>query len=188
MKSEKEKMLAGELYNSSDAELENELRIARKLIHQFNATNPDQENERKKILQDLLHTSVSDTYIEPPFYCDYGYNVKIGKNFNANFDCVFLDSNEIVFGDNILIGPGVHIYTSGHPLSGEERNSYLEFAKPVHIGSDVWIGGRSIILPGVSIGNNVVIGAGSVVTTDIPDNSIAVGNPCKVIRENKLNK
>ncbi|HAB53995.1 acetyltransferase [Candidatus Uhrbacteria bacterium RIFOXYC2_FULL_47_19] len=186
MKTEKEKMLASEPYNSSDPELETELLFARDLIYKFNTTEPRQVDLRKSILKTLLRTDVSDTYIEPPFYCDYGYNVKIGKNFNTNFDCVFLDSNEIAFGDNTLIGPGVHIYTSGHPLSGEERNKYLEFAKPVRIGSDVWIGGRSIILPGVNIGNNVVIGAGSVVASDIPDNSIAVGNPCKVIKENKI--
>ena len=185
MKSEKEKMLSGDLYNSSDIELEKELNFARDLIYKFNTTSPKQKDLRKEILQSLLRDNVFDISIEPPFYCDYGYNIKIGRNFNANFDCVFLDSNEIVFGDNILIGPSVHIYTSGHPLSGEERKIYLEFAKPVHIGSDVWIGGKSVIMPGVSIGSNVVIGAGSVVTENIPSNTIAVGNPCKVIKKNK---
>lgn len=185
MKSEKEKMLMGEPYNSSDQELLSDLGRARRIIHEFNKSDPGQAKFRRELLESLLQTNCEDTYIEPPFYCDYGYNIKIGKNFNANFDCVFLDSNQIVFGDNILIGPGVHIYTSGHPLSGEERKTYLEFAKPVMIGNDVWIGGRTIILPNVKVGDNVVIGAGSVVISDIPNDSIAVGNPCRIIKKNK---
>jgi maltose O-acetyltransferase len=182
MRSEKEKMLAGELYDASDEVLSKEREYARSVSFEFNNSRPDEITKRKEILKRLIK-SEGDFLIEPPFHFDYGYNIEIGDNFFANFGCVILDVNKVKIGDNVLLGPNVQIYTATHPLDHKERMAGKEAAKPIIIGNNVWIGGGTIICPGVRIGNNTTIGAGSVVTKDIPDNVLAVGNPCKVIKE-----
>lgn len=182
---EKEKMLAGALYDAADPVLEYERLEARELLYDFNHSRPSKLPFRKAILKKLFGATGDNIYIEPMFKCDYGYNIKVGENFFANFNCVILDVMEVKIGSNVLLGPAVQIYTATHPLDPEERSTWLEYAKPVSIGSDVWIGGGAIILPGVNIGNGVTIGAGSVVTKDIPDYTFAAGNPCKVIKELK---
>ncbi len=181
MKSEKEKMLSGNYYNASDEELIRERDYAKNLIFEFNHTRPNEKEKRKKILNKLIKAK-GPFYIEPPFYCDYGYNIGVGENFYANHGCVILDVNKVQIGNNVLLGPNVQIYTATHPIDPMERLTGKEFAKPIVIGNNVWVGGGTIICPGVKIGDNVTIGAGSVVTKDIPDSVIAVGNPCKVIR------
>lgn len=182
MKTEKEKMLNGELYNGADPELVRERQNARRLTRLFNETIETDENQRMKILKELIGSTGKNFFIEPPFRCDYGYNIYIGENFYANFDCVFLDVCEIRIGDNCFIAPGVHIYTAAHPLDPVQRNSGLEYGAPITIGHHVWIGGRTIINPGVTIGNNVVIGSGSVVTKNVPDGVVTAGNPAKIIK------
>ncbi len=181
MKSEKEKMLNGELYNAADKELIKEREYARNLTSEYNQTKPNEVERRNHILGQLIKAKGS-IYIEPPFHCDYGYNIVVGENFYANFGCVILDVNKVEIGDNVLLAPNVQLYTATHPIDPKERLSGLEFAKPIIIGNNVWIGGGTIICPGVKIGDNTTIGAGSVVTKDIPNNVIAVGNPCKVIK------
>lgn len=181
MDSEKEKMLSGWLYNAADAELVMERQCARELIFQLNHTGPGDAEKRKEILKRLIRARGSFT-IEPPFYCDYGYNIEIGDNFYANFGCVILDVNTVRIGRNALLAPYVQIYTAAHPTDPAQRLTGLEFARPVVIGDNVWIGGGAIICPGITIGSGVTIGAGSVVTKELPDNVIAAGNPCKVIR------
>lgn len=182
MKSEKEKMLNGELYYAADPELLNERLNARKLTRLFNQTLESEENKRAEILKKLFGSTGKNLYIEPVFRCDYGYNIHVGENFYANFDCVFLDVCEIRIGDNCFIAPGVHIYTAAHPLDPVERISGGEFGKPVTIGHNVWIGGKAIINPGVNIGNNAVIASGAVVTKDIEDNVVAGGIPAKILK------
>ncbi|SET64869.1 maltose O-acetyltransferase [Natronincola peptidivorans] len=182
IKSEKEKMLAGEYYDAGDEELVKERNYAKDLTFAFNYTKPSETEKKKEILRQLINAKGS-FHIEAPFQCDYGYNIEVGENFYANYGCILLDVNKIVIGDNVLLAPNVQIYTAAHPIDPEERLTGKEFAKPITIGNNVWIGGGSILCPGVSIGNNVTIGAGSVVTKDVPDNVIAGGNPCKVIKE-----
>lgn len=182
MKTEKEKMLNGELYNAGDPELTRDRLNARKLTRLFNETIESDIDYRTLLLTKLFGSTGNSLYVEPTFRCDYGYNIHVGDNFYANFDCVFLDVCEIRIGDNCFIAPGVHIYTATHPLDAEARNSGAEFGKPVTIGHNVWIGGRSVINPGVSIGNNVVIASGAVVTKDVPDHVVVGGNPAKVIK------
>ena len=145
---------------------------------------PSQLKERSEILQKLFKRLGKNTFIEQPFFCDYGYNIEAGKNFYANHNLIILDATEVKIGDNVFIGPNCGIYTAGHPVEETQRNEGIEYAKRITIGNSVWIGGNVTILPGVTIGNNVVIGAGSVVTKDIPSNSIAYGNPCQVKKEN----
>jgi maltose O-acetyltransferase len=181
MRSEKEKMLAGELYNAADEELVSEREHARNLLYEFNHTIPGEKEKRQEIIKQLI-VAKDSFYIEAPFNCDYGYNIEVGDNFYANYGCIILDVNKVSIGDNVLLAPNVQIYTAAHPIDPFERLTGKEFAKPVSIGDNVWIGGEAIICPGVKIGNNVTIGAGSVVTKDIPDNVVAVGNPCRVIR------
>lgn len=181
MKSEKEKMLSGELYLASDAELLKERRQAKRLLRQLNISEYLVTKPAKDILKELIPNTGKNFYVEPPFHCDYGYNIHCGDNVYFNVNCVVLDTMKITIGSNVLFGPAVQIYAAAHPLDKEVRKT-LEFSKPISIGNDCWIGGGSIILPGVSIGNNCVIGAGSVVTKDIPDDSVAVGNPAKVIK------
>ncbi len=181
MKTEKEKMLAGELYFAGGDELEKDRTAARILFSEYNSTKPTELEKKKEILKKLIKAK-GDIYIEPPFYCDYGYNIEIGENFYANFSCILLDTNKIIIGNNVMFGPNVQIYTATHPLKAEERIKGLESAKPIIIGDNVWIGGGAIVCPKVKIGNNTTIGAGSVVTKNIPDNVLAFGNPCKVIR------
>lgn len=181
MKSEKEKMLAGQLYNALDEELVREREYAKDLIFQFNNTHPSEKKLKQDILKQLI-VAKGSFHIEAPFYCDYGYNIEVGDNFYANFGCIILDVNKVSIGNNVLFGPYVQVYTATHPVDPAERLTGKEFAKPIIIGDNVWIGGGTIICPGVKIGNNTTIGAGSVVTKDIPDNAVAFGNPCKVAR------
>ena len=178
---EKEKMLNGEYYDPMDYELKRDRMEARKLLHTFNHSQPAEGIRRKEILKTLFGKSGNELFAEPPFYCDYGYNIEVAENFYANFDCVILDVNKVIIGDNVQLGPGVHIYTAKHPTDPEERLQKTENSEQVEIGNNVWIGGGAIICPGVKIGSNTTIGAGSVVTNDIPANVLAVGNPCKVI-------
>lgn len=182
MKTEKEKMLNGELYDASDPQLTAERREARLLIKQLNDSSEDETPLREQTLQKLIGRAGKELWIEPPFYCDYGSNISVGDKVFFNFNCVVLDVMPVTIGSNVLFGPNVQIYTATHPLDWRERAKWLEFAKPISIGSDVWIGGGAIICPGVSIGDRAVIGAGSVVTKDIPSDVFAAGNPCKVIR------
>jgi maltose O-acetyltransferase len=183
MKSEKQKMLAGELYFAADPQLSEERLKARKLVKAFNDSQPDAIEERAALLKDLLRRTGKNFWIEPPFFCDYGYNIRAGEDVFFNFSCVVLDVMPVTLGDRVLIGPNVQIYTGTHPLDHKVRGTLLEYAEPIEIGSDVWIGGGSIICPGVKIGDRSIIGAGSVVTKDIPEDVVAAGNPCKVIRK-----
>jgi maltose O-acetyltransferase len=182
MKTEKEKMLAGELYNALDKELSEERLKARLLIKELNDTREDETGERNRILKELLPNAGEGLWLQPPFYCDYGYNITLGKNVFFNFNCIILDVAPVIIGSRTLFGPNVQIYTATHPVNYKERASGLEFAKPITIGEDVWVGGSVVICPGVKIGDRSVIGAGSVVTRDIPDDVFAAGNPCRVIR------
>lgn len=183
MKTEKQKMLNGELYYAADPELHRERKNARRLTRLFNTSLETDTNQRTQLLKELLGSTGENLYIEPTFRCDYGYNIHVGQNFYANFDCVFLDVCEIRIGDNCMIAPGVHIYTATHPLNSIERISGAEYGKPVTIGDNVWIGGRAVINPGVTIGNNVVIASGAVVTKDVPDNVVVGGNPARIIKQ-----
>lgn len=182
MKTEKEKMLTGELYDPLDAELSEERLNARLLIHALNSTWEDQTEERRRIVTELLPNAATGLWLQPPFYCDYGYNIITGEKVFFNFNCVVLDVMTVTIGSHTMFGPNVQIYTATHPMDHHERAAGLEFAKPVSIGSDVWVGGSAVICPGVSIGDRSVIGAGSVVTKDIPPDVFAAGNPCKVVR------
>ena len=182
MKSEKEKMISGKPYKAFGDELLAERQYAKEMIFDFNSLRPNQIDERNEILKRLLGKTKDKYFIEPPFRCDYGYNIEIGENFYSNYNLVILDCAPVKIGDNVLIGPNVSIYTAGHPLHYEIRNQEYEYAFPIIIGDNVWIGGNVVINPGVSIGENSVIGSGSVVTKDIPNNVIAIGNPCKVLR------
>lgn len=179
---QKERMISGALYNSNVTELVNDRKHARKLLRAFNASTEEEAKLRKSILKDLLGDVHENYHIEPPFRCDYGYNIQIGEDFYANFDCIFLDVCKIVIGNNVMFGPRVCLYTATHPLDPKVRNTGIELGTKIEIGSNVWIGGNTVVNPGVTIGDNVIVGSGSVVTKDIPDNAIAVGNPCKVLR------
>jgi maltose O-acetyltransferase len=181
MSTEKEKMLAGELYDPLDEQLCRERQRARDLCQALNASREDAREERARILRELLGRE-TDIWVQPPFFCDYGTNIAVGEKVFFNFNCVVLDVMPVRIGSNVLFGPSVQIYTATHPIDAGERRKWLEFAKPVEIGSDVWVGGAAIICPGVKIGSRSVIGAGSVVTRDIPEGVLAAGNPCRVIR------
>ena len=181
MKSEKEKMLACEFYDSGDEELINEFNHANNLTYEFNHTMPSEKAKREEIIKQLINVKGS-FLIEAPFNCDYGYNIEVGENFYANFNCVILDVNKVKIGKNCLLAPNVQIYSASHPVEPEIRLEGKELGFPITIGDNVWIGGGSIICPGVSIGNNVTIGAGSIVTRDIPDNVVAAGNPCRILK------
>ena len=181
---EKEKMLAGQLYSAVDQQLLEELMTVKDIIHKYNALAPSDSASKLAILKDLLgHIGDDKIIINQPFYCDYGKQILVGKRFFANFNFVVLDEARVTIGDDCFIGPNVSIYTACHSTDPVKRNSRQEWAKPVSIGSNVWIGGSVTILPGVTIGDNVTIGAGSVVVSDIPSNTVAVGNPCKVIKK-----
>ncbi|MFJ7827797.1 maltose acetyltransferase domain-containing protein [Psychrobacillus sp. NPDC096623] len=183
MKSEKEKMLIGELYNPADPELFEGRMNARRLTRLYNQTLETEDDKRTNLIHELFGSTNGAFYVEPTFRCDYGYNIHVGENFYANFDCVFLDVCEIRIGDNCFIAPGVHLYTATHPLNAQERIAGTEYGKPIHIGHNVWIGGRAVINPGVKIGNNVVVASGAIVIKDIPDNVMVGGNPARVIKE-----
>jgi len=190
--SEKEKMLAGLHYNSRDPELLERYYLVRKLLLKLNNSSLIDSDQRNELFISLLGKIGDNVWIETPFFCDYGEHIYIDEGTFINVNAIFLDNNIINIGKNGLIGPGVQLLTASHPLSARERlitsnenlkTSYKTFSKPIHIGDNVWIGGNTVVLPGITIGNNVTIGAGSVVTKDIPDNLLAYGNPCKIIRQ-----
>lgn len=183
MSREKDKMLSGELYKSFDAELLAERQRAKEIVFRYNSLQPSMIEERNELLKSLFGSVKGNFFIEPPFRCDYGCNIEIGENFYANYNLVILDCAKVTIGDNVLIGPNVGIYTAGHPLHFELRNEEWEFAFPITIEDNVWIGGNVVLNPGVTVGRNSVVGSGSVVTKDIPANVVAAGNPCRVIRE-----
>lgn len=180
---EKEKMLAGELYDGSEKTLREERTRAKTLCEELNRTPVAEDEKRKELIKKLLGKTGGYVHIESNVWFDYGYNTEVGENFYCNHDCVFLDCAKITFGDNVFIAPQCGFYTAAHPIEAKIRNAGLEFAKPITVGNDVWIGGGVKILPNVTIGDNCVIGAGSVVTRDIPANSVAAGNPARVIRK-----
>ncbi|WP_079504558.1 sugar O-acetyltransferase [Mesobacillus jeotgali] len=186
MKTEKEKMLAGEMYNPADPVLVKEREEARRKVRIYNQTSETEGEIRTKLLKDLLGSTGETVVMEPNIRFDYGYNTHVGENFFANFDCTILDVCEVRFGDNCMLAPGVQIYTATHPLHPVERNSGREYAKPITIGNNVWIGGSAIINPGVTVGDNVVIASGAVVTKDVPDNVVVGGNPARVIKQIQL--
>lgn len=176
--------MCGELpYRPLDKELTALRRSAQKMCRDYNELAFEGDDKRSEVLHRLFKKIGNGGLIEPPFHCDYGFQIEIGENFYANYNCVILDTAKVTIGDNVMIGPNVGIYTAGHPLHAARRNSGEEFGISVKIGSNVWIGGNAVILPGVTIGDNTVIGAGSVVTKDIPANVAAAGNPCRVLRE-----
>ena len=180
---EKEKMLNGELYFADkDENLFNERIKCKILCHKYNNLFPDMLDERKKLIKEIIGKVSDNFHIEQPFYCDYGYNIEIGENFYSNHNLVILDPAKVKFGDNVFIGPNCGFYTAEHPLDAETRNKGLEYAKPIIVGDNVWIGGGVHVVAGVTIGNNVVIAAGAVVTKDIPDNCVVGGVPAKKIK------
>jgi acetyltransferase-like isoleucine patch superfamily enzyme len=179
---QKERMLAGLPYKAwldglAEERLENKKRVFR-----FNNMEPDKFEEKIKLIKEIFGKTGENVFVEAPFHCDYGYNIEVGENFFANYNLTILDVGRVKIGANAQIAPNVSIYTAGHPVHPESRNTGYEYGIPITIGDNVWIGGSVTILPGVTIGSNVVIGAGSVVTKDLPDNVIAAGNPCRVIR------
>ncbi len=192
---EREKMLAGQLYDCGDAELLKQWHKAKDLVRAYNNANSADKKEKDRILSELLGETGGNLWITPPFFVDYGNNIYFGNNCEVNMNCTFLDDNIIRIGDNALIAPNVQIYTAFHPTNALDRfgepkeDGSFAFCKtqtaPVIIGDNVWIGGGAILLPGITIGDNVVIGAGSVVTKDIPSNTVAYGNPCAIVRENR---
>lgn len=182
MPTEREKMLAGELYDPADPELAAARMRARDLCQALNATRETEAEERRRILRDLFGAGGDTVWMQPPFFCDYGANIELGERVFFNFNCVVLDVCRVRIGAFTLFGPAVQIYTATHPFDPELRRRE-EYGKPVEIGSDVWVGGGAIVLPGVKIGSRAVIGAGSVVTKDIPEGVFAAGNPCRVIRD-----
>ncbi|WP_282340569.1 MULTISPECIES: sugar O-acetyltransferase [Pseudomonas] len=182
MKSNREKMLAGALYQPWDPELVAARAAARVLMHAFNAS-AENSAERHELLGRILGSAQGEPYIESTFRFDYGFNIHVGRSFYANFDLLILDAAPVRIGDDCLIGPGVHIYTSTHPLDMGERVSTLESARPVSIGNGVWIGGRAVINPGVSIGDGAIIASGAVVTRDVPTFTLVGGNPARLIRQ-----
>ncbi|MFW3332929.1 sugar O-acetyltransferase [Aerococcus viridans] len=184
MTSEKDKMLAGKIYDANyDQELVAARVDAKELCYDFNHARPSEEAKRQGIIRQLLGKTGNQFEITGPFYCDYGFNIEIGENFYANHNLVILDGAKVTFGDDVFVAPDCGFYTAGHPLDADRRNKGLEYAKPITVGNNVWFGGGVKVMPGVTIGDGAVIGGGSVVTKDIPANMIAVGNPCKPIRE-----
>lgn len=183
MKTEKQKMLDGDLYFSFGEELFNERQFAKEIIFDFNNLRPQEVEKRNELLKKLLGSYGEKFFIEPPFRCDYGYNISIGENFYSNYNLVILDCARVTIGDNVLIGPNVNLFAAGHPVDVDLRLKEFEYAFPINIGDNVWIGGGVTINAGVNIGDGTVIASGSVVTKDIPANVVAGGNPCKVIRK-----
>ena len=181
IQTEKEKMLAGEFYDPLDPELVAARNRARDLCQDLNATRESQTDDRRRILRALFGAGGDDVWMQPPFFCDYGFNIHLGSKCFFNFNCVVLDVCTVRIGDFTLFGPAVQIYTATHPMDAVQRRT-RESGKPITIGSDVWVGGGAIILPGVTIGSRTIIGAGSVVTRDVPDDVFAAGNPCRVVR------
>ncbi len=178
----KEKMLSGKLYTAFDEELKQMATCRAKFMDKFNSTKYFDFKTREILIRNIFESVGKNPTINKPFYCDYGCNISIGDNFYANFDCIFLDVNKITIGNNVFLAPRVSLYTAGHPIDKDVRNENLEYGYPITIGDNVWIGGNTVVNPGVTIGSNVVIGSGSIVTKDIPSNVVACGNPCRVIR------
>jgi maltose O-acetyltransferase len=174
-------MIRGDLYDPRDPELSAARARARELLQLINA--PGRSGEREALFEKLLGSAGPGLWVEPPFFCDYGRNIHVGDQVYLNFNCVVLDPAEVHIGSRTLLGPAVQIYTATHPVSAGDRRSGLELARPVVIGADVWIGGAAVLLPGVTIGSGSTIGAGSVVTADVPEGVLAVGNPCRVVRQ-----
>lgn len=184
MTTEKEKMLTGKIYDANyDPELVAARANAKELCFDFNNARPKEISKRQDIIRQLLGKTGKQFEIAGPFWCDYGFNIEIGEHFYANHNLVILDGAKVIFGDNVFIAPDCGFYTAGHPLDVDRRNKGLEYAKPITVGNNIWFGGGVKVMPGVTIGDGAVIGGGSVVTKDIPANVVAVGNPCKVIRE-----
>ena len=179
---QKERMLAGLPYKAWLDGLAEERLENKKRIYKYNNLPPEAEKEQDELIKEILGKTGENVHIEAPFHCDYGYNIEVGENFFANYNLTVLDVGKVRIGKNAQIAPNVSIYTAGHPIHPESRNSGYEYGIDVTIGDNVWIGGNVCIMPGVTVGDNVVIGAGSVVTKDIPDSVIAVGNPCRVVR------
>ncbi len=182
MITEKEKMIAGQMYDAADHQLIEDRRLARNLCKTLNESQDSQKQMREGIYRKLFGKAGDEIWIEPPFYCDYGYNISLGSKVFFNFNCVILDPAPVTIGSNVMFGPAVQICTATHPMSAAERRTGREFARPVEIGPDVWVGSGAIICPGIRVGAQSVIGAGSVVTRDVPADVFAAGNPCRVIR------
>ncbi|MBP2622676.1 sugar O-acetyltransferase [Streptococcus oricebi] len=180
--SQKEKMLAGQLYYAEDQVLSEERKRAKEICYDYNLLRPSQEEEQQVLLKQLLGKMESPVTITAPFWCDYGYNIELGENFYSNHNLVILDGAKVRFGSNVFVGPNCGFHTAGHPLDQNERNQGLEYAYPIEVGHSVWFGAGVQVMPGVSIGDDVVIAAGSVVTKDLPSHVLAAGVPCKVIR------
>ena len=181
---EKEKMLAGMIYDANyNEELSKDRKKAKDLCFEYNySLKPSEISKQKNLIQKIIGKTKENFTITAPFWCDYGYNIEVGEYFYSNHNLVILDGGKVTFGDNVFIAPNCGFYTAGHPIDFERRNKELEYAYPISVGNNVWIGAGVQVMPGVTIGDNVVIGGGSVVVKDIPSNSVAVGNPCKVIR------
>ena len=179
---EKEKMLRGMLYYADDSTLCADRVRAKELCHAYNQLRPSDAAGMRELLQRLLGETGETFCVTAPFWCDYGYNIHLGKNFYANHNCVILDCAKVTFGDHVMVGPNCGFYTACHPIDPQQRREGVEFARPITVGNDVWFGGSCTVLPGVTIGDGCVIGAGSVVTRDIPANTVAAGNPCRVLR------
>lgn len=180
---EKEKMISGELYNAGDEELIKDRAVAKNMCFEYNKLPSAEIIKRMALIKNIFGKTGNQVIVESNFWCDYGYNISVGENFYMNHNGVILDCAKVEFGDNVFIGPNCGFYTAGHPIEIDVRNEGLEYAKPIKVGNNVWIGGNVVVLPGVTIGTNVTIGAGSVVTKDIPSNCVAYGNPCKVAKE-----
>lgn len=180
---EYEKMMAGLAHQPYSQELKSMRRKAREILFEFNRTHPNDDDKQNALVQQLFGKADETTSLNAPFHCDYGVNIRVGKNFFANYHCVMLDNGGIIIGDNVMFAPNVSLYTVGHPLDVTLRNEAWEQTAPITIGNNVWLGGNVVILPGVTIGDNTVVGAGAVVTKSLPANVLALGNPCRVIRE-----
>lgn len=177
-----ERMISGKVYFANALEVSEKYKYAKDMIRSYNLTTDQEESKRIEIIKKLFGKVGENFHIEPPFRCDYGFNIEVGDNFYANYDCIFLDVCKVKIGNNVFLGPRVSVFTAAHPTASNIRNIGLEFGKEIKIGNNVWIGGNTVINPGVKIGDNTVIGSGSVVTKDIPSDVIAAGNPCKIIR------
>jgi maltose O-acetyltransferase len=185
MENHKDRMLKGELYDATDPQLAEERLRARRLLHRLNYTEYGNHSAYREIIAELLPNASPDIWIEPPFFCDYGYNIFTGEQVFFNFNCVLLDIMPIRIGSHVLFGPNVQVYTATHPVEALERRQGLEYARPITIGDDCWIGGSVIISPGVTIGERCLVGAGAVVTKDIPPDTIVVGNPARPVVQDK---